>query len=124
MNILIVEDVPAVAELIRQTLIQISGLKVGRVSLVHSIHEARVLLLKDRPELILLDEVLPGESSMDWLQDPSLQGIQVILVSAASPVRGRPVEGQAPAALVLGRLSKWGWDEMDQAGRQIFDLLQ
>jgi CheY-like chemotaxis protein len=119
MNILIVDDVPHVVELIRETLVRagLAGPASDEVRAVHSAQEARWELLRHRPELLVLDEVLPGESPMDLLQDPAFSDIPVLFVSATAATARMP-SISAPGR-VLGRVPKWGWNEVDRVAGEI-----
>jgi DNA-binding response OmpR family regulator len=124
MKILIVDDVPPAVELIRETLVR-AGLAVplsDEIRAAHSVQEARGEILRHRPELLILDEVLPGESPMDLLQEPAILDIPVILVSATAATAKMP---HLPAsAKVLGRVSKWGWNEVDRVAGDFRQMLQ
>ena len=122
MKILIVDDIPQVVELIRQTILSAGVARVpGDIRDARSVSQARWELLHHRPELLVLDELLPGESSQDLLRDPALAGIPILLISAtASHARAAPA---APGRMVLGRLPKWSWDELDRAAGEIRRLL-
>ena len=114
MKILIVDDLPQAVELIRHTLTQVPGLVQAPEDIrsAGSVTEARVEILQRRPTLLILDEVLPGESIQDLLGSPEAKGIPVLLISAMA---GR-YEGGAET---LGRLSKWGWKDVNLAAEQI-----
>ena len=122
MTILIVDDVPQVVELIRQTILR-SGLVSTRAEDVreaHSVSEARLELLRHRPDLLILDEVLPGEFPIDLLREPAFSSIPVILISATA--HGSPPTEEARQPRVLARLSKWGWSDLDRMALQIRQL--
>jgi CheY-like chemotaxis protein len=124
MKILIVDDVPAAVELIRETLIRAGLAPEGQhaIRAAHSVQDARLELLRHRPELLILDEVLPGESPMHLLEEPAFSDIPVILVSATA------VAAKAPDLSISGRvrakLPKWGWQEVDQVALRIRHVLQ
>jgi response regulator of citrate/malate metabolism len=69
-SVLVVEDVEEMRELFAALLAEIP--EVGRVSFAQNLGEARLLMSRQRPALILCDEVLPGESPLDWIKE--LQG--------------------------------------------------
>ncbi len=67
--------------------------------------EARSEMLRDRPDWVLLDELLPGESSFDLIQSIAEQGIGILLMSG--------MEGRQNEATPLGvhaRLAKPSWE--------------
>lgn len=103
--ILVIDDVEEMAHLLREMLQGIPGVRVTGVA--HNGWEARLEVSRRRPDLILLDEVLPGESSLDLLAEFQRDGIPVLLVTGiGSPTHALP-EG------VAGRLTKPGWRSLD-----------
>jgi DNA-binding response OmpR family regulator len=62
-TVLIVEDVPEMAALLRTLIEGIPGVRV--IGVARDLGEARASL----PDGILLDEVLPGGSSWDWVEE-------------------------------------------------------
>ena len=81
-NILIIDDDAAIGDL-EQEVLERAGYRVQRA---YSGTEA--LLLKDsRPDLVLLDLMLPGLSGEELL--PRIQGIPVIVVSAKTAVQDK-----------------------------------
>ncbi|HTL12649.1 MAG TPA: response regulator [Bdellovibrionota bacterium] len=101
-TILVVEDVDTMRALLVH---QVGGLQgVGRVVQARNTWEARRELRRNRPHAVLLDEVLPGESSLDLLRELLGEGIPVILLTSlegGGPERALP-EG------VLHRVPKGG----------------
>ncbi len=76
--------------------------------------EARMELTRRRPQLVLLDEILPGESSQDLLDELLSEKIRVVLMTGVeNPTHSIP-DG------VEGRLAKPAWDTLD-ADRQRFE---
>ncbi|MFN7685416.1 MAG: response regulator [Oligoflexia bacterium] len=114
MKILILEDVPEMAELIRITLEAIPDLEV---KVVHTVLEARRVLLKDRPDFLLLDEIIPNEAPLELLGEPGLAGVRVALISASDP-GAKPL----PAG-VMARIKKWGWKDLGTARSRVLELL-
>ena len=114
MKILVIEDVPEVGELIRTTLEGIPGVDV---KVVHTVLEGRRSLLKDRPEWLLLDEIIPGEYPYDLLAEPAIEGVKVVLITAAY----QPEKALPRGALL--RMAKWSWKEMLPARARIAELL-
>ena len=82
-TILIIDDDPAIGDL-DQEVLQRAGYAVRRA---YSGTEARLLLRELRPDLILLDLMLPGLSGEALL--PELAGIPTIVVSAKTAVQDR-----------------------------------
>ncbi len=104
-RVLIVEDVEAMRELLVELLDGIPGVEVSGKAGTGP--EARLELDRRRPDLVLLDEVLPGESSLDLLGDILRRKIPVILVTGMSGV-GRPL----PLGAIL-RLRKPSWNTLE-----------
>jgi hypothetical protein len=112
-----------VRELLHQTLLRV-GDSLGIVLHIEktaSVAEARLACFRQRPHLILLDEVLPGEAAHDLLDDPLIEGVAVVLISASGE-RGLPLP-LSSCGQVLGRLKKWSWSEIDQGSRALLELL-
>lgn len=110
-KVLIVEDVDDMRELLVQTLSEIPELQVSGA--VANTIEARLELTRRRPDLILLDEILPGESSFNWLEEIKNQGLSIILLTSLAG-RTEPIPDGA-----LGRIMKPGWKTLDQDRERI-----
>lgn len=82
-NILIIDDDVAIGNL-EQEVLEREGYLVQRA---YSGTEALLLLKEKKPDLILLDLMLPGMSGEDIL--PQIQGIPVIVVSAKTAVEDK-----------------------------------
>ena len=82
-TILIIDDDAAIGNLEREIL-ERAGYAVLRA---YSGTEALLLLKDSRPDLVLLDLMLPGLSGEEVL--PQLQGISVIVVSAKTAVQDK-----------------------------------
>ena len=82
-TILIIDDDAAIGNLEQEVLEQ-AGYAVLRA---YSGTEALLLLKDSRPDLVLLDLMLPGLSGEEVL--PQLQGISVIVVSAKTAVQDK-----------------------------------
>ena len=114
MKVLIIEDVPEMAELIRATLEGIPGVETR---VVHTVLEGRRCILKDRPDWILLDEIVPGEDPYSLLSEPAIEGVRVFLITAAY----QPEKPLPRGALM--RMAKWGWKDMLPVRARIAELL-
>ena len=81
-SVLIVEDEPAILELISYTC-RTSGCQVQKAS---NVGEARRAIAEKRPDLILLDWMLPDCSGLDWLKElkanPTTDNFPVIMLTA------------------------------------------
>lgn len=82
-TILIIDDDSAIGNL-EQEVLERAGYAVLRA---YSGTEALLLLKDSRPDLVLLDLMLPGLSGEEVL--PQLQGISVIVVSAKTAVQDK-----------------------------------
>lgn len=81
-SVLVVEDEPAIRELIGFAC-ETAGYRVFRVG---SVTEARKVLEAERPDIILLDWMLPDQSGLSWLEQLKREeknaGIPVIMLTA------------------------------------------
>ncbi len=66
-------------DLLRQVVTGLEGFQVS--GLARDCAEARLELLRRRPDLVLLDEILPGESSLDLLGEIQAESIPVLLMT-------------------------------------------
>ncbi len=118
MKVMIVEDVDAMSELLAHVIGEIPGLAVSGKA--RNGAEARLELLRRRPDFVLLDEILPGEASLDLIREFGLHEVPVVLITSLSEERALP-------AGVLGRILKPAWDSVDQdrarIQSEIFSLL-
>ena len=105
-RVMIVEDVDTMRDLLKQTVEALPGFRV--VGTASNTVEARRALSRNRPELLLLDEVLPGESSLDLLAEVVGLGITVVLVTGSE----NPGPGVPPGAKI--RLRKPGWKKLPE----------
>lgn len=110
-RVLVVEDVDAMRAALAVFLKTLPRIEVS--GLASNVWEARMELTKSRPDLVFLDEILPGESSLDLLGELNREGIPVVLLtSMENPPPDLP-------AGVRGRLVKPGWQAFE-ADRQRF----
>lgn len=79
--------------------------------------EARLEMSRRRPDLVVLDEVLPGESSLDLLVELSGQEMPVVLMSSMET----PSPQLPPGA--LARFRKPSWNQLDADRKRIQDVL-
>lgn len=100
-RILIVEDVDTMGELLKVLVSEIPGYEVSAV--VSRIRDAQLQVLRSRPHLVLLDEIMPGESSFDLLTTLVNEQIPTFLITGLE----NPSHTLPPGA--LGRLMKPGW---------------
>jgi DNA-binding NtrC family response regulator len=106
-DVLIVEDVDPMRLLLQEVLAGAEDIRVS--GSVQNGWDARLELTRRRPHLVLLDEILPGESSGDLLAELVSQGISVILVTETG---GDPASRPLPPG-VHRRLGKPGWDSLE-----------
>lgn len=80
--LLIVEDEAAIRELVA-FVCEAEGFRTSRAG---SVAEAKEAFQKERPDLVLLDRMLPDRSGLDWLKDlrssSATAGVPVILLTA------------------------------------------
>lgn len=105
-RILIVDDVESMRALVETLLQGLSGVQIS--ASVGSIREAQLELTRKRPDLVLLDEVLPGESSSGFLEALHQERIPTLLMtSMEEPKHLLPVEAR-------GRLTKPSWRSLSE----------
>ena len=104
-SILIIEDVDSMRCLLEHLIQSVEGLSVS--GLAASGWEARLEVHRRRPDLVLLDEVLPGESSEALLNEFRVLLLPVLLISGAFDTERPLWEG------ALGRLQKPTWDSLE-----------
>jgi two-component system OmpR family response regulator len=94
-HVLLIEDEPNIAEAIR-FLLSREGLRVSHASEGSA---ALVLLRQDRPDLVILDHMLPGMSGLEILSalraDPENRELPVMMLTARG--RDREMAEQAGA---------------------------
>jgi signal transduction histidine kinase/CheY-like chemotaxis protein len=100
-SVLVVDDAPEGAELIRDTL-RAEGF---RTEVAHDAREAIALIARKRPDLIVLDLMMPDRSGFEVLEaigrDPATATIPVLVLTA----RGEPGDDQRGVALGPRRMS-------------------
>ncbi|MGK5084088.1 response regulator [Bdellovibrionota bacterium FG-1] len=106
--ILIVEDVDTMRSLLEQVVGGLEGVRVSGTA--RNGWEARRELTRRRPDWVLLDEVLPGESSLDLLKELEAQQIPVLLLTGIE----KPDHSIPSGA--IGRLVKPTWDDLKIQG--------
>jgi chemotaxis response regulator CheB len=85
-RVLIVEDVAEMRELLRECLKGAPGIEVSATCA--NTWEARLELERRKPDVVLLDEVLPGESSSDFAAEVEQLGVHVLWISELSARAG------------------------------------
>ncbi len=113
-TVLVIEDVSEMQAMLEVFLEGIEGLKI--IGQAKNGWEAKMLLDRHRPELVLLDEVLPGESSLDLLNDFNAQKIPVILITSLEN------PGSALPDGALARFQKPTWKNFEKE-REAFEKL-
>lgn len=104
MRVLIVEDVEEMLELLAELVRPIRGIEA--ISRAKNALEARQELERHRPDVVLLDEVLPLESATDLAHEMTERGIPVIFVTSSLASKSTLPPG------VLSRLLKPDWDDL------------
>ena len=77
-HILVIEDEPD----FRQFVMAILKHQRHQATQTASLREGLALARRDRPDLILLDLTLPDGSGLDFLDQPEVQGLNVIAMTA------------------------------------------
>jgi DNA-binding NtrC family response regulator len=116
-SVLVVEDVDEMKALLEFLLKDVQGLKIS--GLARNGFEARLSLSRNRPQIVLLDEVLPGESSHDLLQEIHQQGIPVLLMTS---LEGKSSVRALPSG-ACARITKPGWESIEQDRTRIAQLI-
>lgn len=111
--LLIVEDVDSMRSLLEQLFAEDFRVRTARNTV-----EARVELLRRRPEVVLLDEILPGESSLDLLAEIKVQGLPVILMTGLENPNHPVPEGASC------RLMKPTFDTFSQDQKRLVQAVQ
>lgn len=85
-EVIIVEDDPMVAMINQQFVERYGGFRI--VATVRSISELWNVLNKNKPDLILLDVYLPGETGIEFLQNIRQKqlSIPIIMITAANDI--------------------------------------
>lgn len=94
--------------------------RVDSVRVAKNTWEARQEIQRQRPDLILLDEVLPGESSSQLLNEATEEGIPVLLITEI-----QEASHSLPEA-AMGRLPKpspESWDALKPLYLDYFDKI-
>lgn len=103
-RMLIVEDVDEMRELLTTMFEGVPDIRVSAKAA--SVTEGRRVVSRDRPDLVLLDEILPGEAALDWVPELVEQGIRVVLITGMD----RPEHSVTPGASL--RLAKPSWETL------------
>jgi CheY-like chemotaxis protein len=118
MRLLVIEDVDSMRELLEHMVrgLAEAGGKYQFSGSARNGAEARFELGRRRPDLVLMDEVLPGESSLDLLEEFKAEGIPVVLLTSMK----ERTTGQTPLpAGALGRIFKPEWRTLDVDSKRI-----
>jgi DNA-binding NtrC family response regulator len=110
-TVLVIDDVDEMREMLQALIAGMQDYKVSTTCA--NCAEARVELSRRKPSLVLLDEILPGESSVDLLQEITSQGIPVILMTGIE----HPTHHIPNGAAV--RISKPDWDSLEQEASRV-----
>ena len=116
-RVLIVEDVPEMLEMLK-TMLESSPAK-PQVLTASSAMEARAVALRARPDIVFLDEVLPGESSVDLAHELVSDGIKVVFITGMDE---RPIS-PAQALPELKRITKPSWRNLKAGAKAFYNEL-
>jgi DNA-binding response OmpR family regulator len=115
-SVLIVEDVDSMLHLLELVVQEMEGFTVS--GLARNGAEARLELTRRFPDLVLLDEVLPGESGLDLLVEFRSLKIPVVLLTGIAD-RTQPLPLGA-----LARVLKPSWNQMSEHRARIEAVLR
>ena len=114
-QVLIVEDVEEMREMIAGLLGEATGIKVsGKAA---NTWEARLEIDRRRPDVVLLDELLPGESSFDLLKELDELRIGVVLMTGMEDRTGALPKGAS------SRIIKPDWDSFAESTPRLVSAL-
>jgi response regulator of citrate/malate metabolism len=114
-KVLIVDDVDEMAKLMETLVSGLPGVRV--LGVAPNTWEARRLAQRERPDLVLLDEILPGESSLDLLAEFMAQGVPVLMITGMEEP-----EHPVPAG-AAGRLLKPTWKTLETDRHRIAEAI-
>ena len=116
-TVVIVEDEPAAAEMFAE-MMRVSGFEVFHTS---SSTQAVSLIAREKPDLILLDVMMPGVSGLEVVRfvrrEPHLAHIPVIIISARTTEEDIREGLEAGANLYLTKPISFG--DLDEAMQQL-----
>ncbi len=102
-HVLLIEDEPNIAEAIRFLLTR-DGM---RVTCLADGAGADAALRDERPDIVILDLMLPGRSGLDILQsiraDPATRGLPVMMLTAKGQARDREAAERAGADIFMAK---------------------
>lgn len=100
-KILVVDDRPSIVEVLRLFL-QLRGYETGEA---YDGRSALDLMRRERPDLVLLDLIIPEQTGFDVLKtmqaDENLSGIPVIIMTARAEVADLPTSDLEGAAALI-----------------------
>lgn len=82
MNILIVEDVTLISERIKRLTKEYLGNSVSKITISHTLDDARYSIQEERYDLVFLDLNLNGESGFDLLNEAISKSFKIIVITA------------------------------------------
>jgi len=116
-TVVIVEDEPAAAEMFAE-MMRVSGFNVFHTS---SSEQAVSLIAREKPDLVLLDVMMPGVSGLEVVRfvrrEPHLAHIPVIIISARTTEEDIQEGLEAGADLYLTKPISFG--DLEEAMQQI-----
>jgi len=113
--VLIVEDVDEMRLMIEQVVNSLPGFRVSGSSANCS--EARLELTRRRPSVVLLDEILPGESRTELLAELVAEGIPVVLMTGVENATHPFPEGAKM------RIVKPDWSRLEDDSARVAEAL-
>lgn len=115
-SVLVVEDVEEMRHLLKEVLQKMEAFSLS--GLASNGAEMALELTRRRPDLVLMDEVLPGESGLDLLEQLKSQGIPSILITSLTARTAKLPEG------ALARICKPSWKSLESDRRRMeFEMI-
>jgi two-component system, CitB family, response regulator CitB len=116
LDVLIVDDVDEMRLLLEELIAGVPGLRQSGSA--RNTWEARLECQRRRPGLVLLDEVLPGEASLDFWEELKRDAIPVLWVTSVENPQHGLVVGS------LGRLMKPTWKTLARDQKSLLQILK
>jgi DNA-binding response OmpR family regulator len=110
-SVLILDDVLEMREMLETLINGFSGYKVS--ASCSNCAEVRLEMTRRRPSLALLDEVLPGESSLDLLAELVAEGVPVVMMTGMEKSTHEVPRGAER------RITKPDWKSLDEDGKKL-----
>lgn len=105
LEIALVDDVEVVRQVFGDLLEAIPG--VGKVHRLSSLAQLERVILAHRPDVVFMDEVLPGENPVEFARSGRLQGVRTYWVTGFSEA---PIPPEIQTRVSKPSLDSWDAD--------------